>query len=50
VASIAVCCSCLFRYVPFLQGISDGISIIICTITAATLGAIFFPVDEKEDA
>lgn len=50
VASIAVCCSCLFRYVPFLQGISDGISIIICTIAAATLGAIFFPVDEKEDA
>ena len=50
VACIAVCCSCLFRYLPFLQGISDGISIIICTIAAATLGAIFFPVDEKEDA
>lgn len=50
VACIAVFCSCLFRYVPFLQGISDGISIIICTIAAATLGAIFFPVDEKEDA
>ena len=49
VASIAVFCSCPFKYVPFLQGISDGISIIICTIVAATLGAIFFPVEQKED-
>ena len=48
VASIAVFCSCLFRYIPFLQGISDGISIIICTIVAATLGAIFFPREEAE--
>lgn len=47
VASIAVFISSLFRYVPFLQGVSEGISIIICTIAAATFGAIFFPVAEE---
>lgn len=49
VASIAVFLSSLFRYVPFLQGISDGISIIICTVTAATVGAIIFPVKEEAE-
>ena len=49
VASIAVFLSSLFRYVPFLQGISDGISIILCTVTAATVGAIIFPVKEEAE-
>lgn len=49
VASIAVFLSSLFRYVPFLQEISDGISIIICTVTAATVGAIIFPVKEEAE-
>lgn len=49
VAGVAVFMSCLFRYVPFLKNISEGISIIICTIAAATLGAILFPVKEEQE-
>lgn len=49
VAALAVFFSCLFRYVPFLQGVSDGISIIICTVAAAVIGSIFFPVEEEQE-
>ncbi len=49
VAAIAVFCSCLFRYVPALQNVSEGISIIICTITAAAAGAVLFPRKETDD-
>ena len=48
VACAAVLFSCLFRYVPALQGVSAGISIIICTVAAAALGAILFPVKEEQ--
>lgn len=49
VSALAVFFSCLFRYVPFLQGVSDGISIIICTVAAAVAGSLLFPVaDEME--
>ena len=44
VACIAVFLSSLFYYVPGLNEISEGISIIICTVAAASLGAVFFPV------
>ena len=43
VAAIAVFCSCLFRYVPVLKNVSEGISIIIYTVVAAVIGAILFP-------
>ena len=49
VAAIAVFCSCLFRYVPLLNEISDGVSIIICTIAAAAAGAIIFPRDIPDE-
>ena len=49
VAAIAVFCSCLFRYVPLLNEISDGVSIIICTIAAATAGAVIFPRDIPDE-
>lgn len=48
VAGVAVLCSCLFYYLPALQGVSAGIAIIICTVVAATLGAILFPVSEED--
>ncbi len=41
--------SCLIYYLPALSFISEGFSIIICTIIAATLAAIIYPV-EMEDA
>ena len=44
VALIAVALSCLFYYIPGLNEISAGISIIICTVAAAAVGAVLFPI------
>ena len=49
VASIAVFLSSLFYFVPFLKEISAGISIIICTVAAASIGAVLFPVKDTEE-
>ena len=49
VSCAAIMLSCLFRYVPGLKDISEGISIIICTVAAAVLGAILFPVKTSEE-
>ena len=49
---IAILLSVLFYYVPELNTISFGISVVICSIVSASLTAILFPVkedDEKED-
>ena len=46
VVCMAIAFSCLFRYVPFLNEVSEGIAISICTVLAAGLGAIFFPQKE----
>lgn len=46
VACIAVAFSSIFYFVPGLKEISDGLSIIICTILAAGIGAVLFPVKE----
>ncbi|MCR5060256.1 MAG: AzlC family ABC transporter permease [Saccharofermentans sp.] len=49
VSIIAVCLSCIFYYVPFLNShVSSGFAIIICSIVAALAGAIFMPVKEDE--
>ena len=47
VVIIAVALSFLFYYVPALKGISSGITITVCAILAAVIGAILFPVDSK---
>ena len=49
VASIAIFLSSLFYFVPFLKEISAGISIIICTVAAASIGAVLFPVKDTEE-
>ena len=49
VASIAIGLSGLFYFVPFLKEVSAGISIIICTVAAAGIGAVLFPVKEDEE-
>lgn len=49
VAAIAVILSCVIYYVPLFGGISSGISVIICTVIAAALGALLFPQDIKEE-
>lgn len=42
----ALAFSCLFAWVPALQGVSSGISIVICTVAASALCAGVFPVEE----
>ena len=49
VIGVAAGLSCLIYYLPALGFISEGFSIIICTIVAASLAAVIFPV-ETEDA
>ena len=40
--------SCLFTWMPGLRNVSDGIAIVICTVAAAALCALLFPVKEQE--
>ena len=46
----AIAMSCLFYYVPVLNGLSSGWSIIICGIVSALIGAIFFPIKQDGDS
>lgn len=48
VVVLAMAVSCLFTWLPGLKDISSGISVSLCAILAAALGAAVFPV--KEDA
>ena len=43
VVLIAVGMSLAFRYLPGLNRVSGGFAIIVCAVTAAALGAAFFP-------
>lgn len=47
---IATAISCLFHYVPVINEIGLGFKIIIATVVASLIGAIFFPIenDKKE--
>ena len=49
-ALLALVLSCLFAWVPGLQAVSSGISIVICTVAAAAVCAWLFPVEEEEAA
>lgn len=46
-AVLAVIMSCILYYIPVFSGISAGVSIIICTVTASAVGAVLFPVHEE---
>ena len=46
--SIAAGMNCLFYYVPFINRLSSGWSIIICAVTASAVCALLFPVKEEE--
>ena len=45
---IALIFSCLFTWVPGLQNISAGLAIVICTVAAAALCALLFPIKEED--
>jgi hypothetical protein len=49
VVLVAIALSLAFRYVPVLQGVSYGFSIIICAVVASLFGAMFFPIKESGD-
>ena len=47
---LALIFSCCFSWVPALKAVSAGISIVICTMAAAALAAVLFPIAEEEAA
>lgn len=47
---LAVGLSCLFYYVPFLQKIPSGFSIIICAVAASAILAVLHPTVEMKEA
>ena len=47
VVGAALVFSTAFYYLPVLQEISSGFTIIICTVAAAGIGAVLFPVKEE---
>lgn len=48
VAVIALLLSTAFYYLPVLKEISSGFVIVICTVAAAGIGALLFPIKEEE--
>ena len=44
---LALVFSCLFTWVPILNQVSAGLAIVICTVAAAAICALVFPVDEE---
>lgn len=46
---IAIILSCCFKYIPFINNISSGFSIIICAVCASFAGAFLYPVEDKEE-
>ena len=47
---LALVFSSLFTWVPLLQQVSAGISIVICTVAAAAICAVLFPIPDEEEA
>jgi predicted branched-subunit amino acid permease len=47
---IAVCLSCAFEFLPALQRIPGGFTVILCAVIASTLMALVAPVAEEVDA
>ena len=49
VVALAILLSCAMRFVPVLNTVSSGFSIIICTVIAAGVGALVAPVSDDAD-
>lgn len=48
--ALALVFSCLFSWVPVLKEVSAGLAIVICTVAAAAICALVFPVEDEEVA
>lgn len=46
---LAILLSCVIYYVPALDFITDGFSIIICAVVASVIGAALFPIKEDTE-
>ncbi len=49
-ALLAAALSCLFAWIPLLKSVDSGLAIVLCTIIAAAVCAVLFPMDNKEEA
>ena len=49
VVVISALLSCAFKWLPLLNQVSSGFVIIICTVIASVVGAVFFPIKEGEE-
>jgi predicted branched-subunit amino acid permease len=47
--ALAIALSCIFTYVPFINKISSGFAIIICTIVASTIFALVAPLPPENN-
>ena len=45
---LALVLSCLFAWVPVLNTVSAGLAIVICTVAAAAICAVLFPLPDEE--
>lgn len=45
----ALVLSCLFTWLPMLKTVSAGLAIVICTVAAAAVCALLFPVEEDTE-
>lgn len=48
--ALALILSCLFTWVPGLNAVSVGLAIVICTVAAAAVCAVLFPINDEEVA
>lgn len=46
---LSIILSCAFYFIPFLQSVPSGFSIIICATLASVIFAVLKPVDEEEE-
>ena len=49
ITAIAIFISCILYYLPAFDVISNGFSIITCSVLASVVGAIIFPVKEENE-
>ena len=47
---LALAVSCLFTWLPVLNTVSAGLAIVICTVIAAAVCSVLFPVEMEEEA
>lgn len=50
VVMLGIALSCCFKWLPLLDRVSSGFAIIICTVIAAAIGAVLFPVEDAQES